>query len=102
MKITQWHSHYLVYPETRKGKIYPEVWVAVVLSMLLVMRRPDFRVKQYSSHTFFMSYAERRGRGRQGKMFFSHGSAMDNIKSNIIYFRSYLGYRSYYHRNADT
>ena len=32
---------------------YPLVW-AIVLSIPKVMRRPNLRIKQYSSHTFFV------------------------------------------------
>ena len=39
---------------------YPLVW-AIVLSMLKVMRRPNLRIKQYSSHTFFVLSAFIRG-----------------------------------------
>ena len=30
------------------------VWVAVALSVVKAMREPDNRIKQYSSHTFFV------------------------------------------------
>lgn len=43
----------LVYQNLKK-KIYPEVWDAIVLSILKAMREPVTWVKQYSSHTFFI------------------------------------------------
>ena len=38
----------------REEKIYPEVWVAIVLFIPEAMREPDNRIKQFSSHTFFI------------------------------------------------